>query len=71
MLYDDRSGCGVNVEYVQHGRVPFVALSFVTQFGESGVHDLTLGQVDQLRAALDAVGRAARAVAVVQQQPAA
>ncbi|WP_238015998.1 hypothetical protein KZZ52_00420 [Dactylosporangium sp. AC04546] len=59
--FDERSGCGVNVEYTDRGRTPFVALSFHTYFGESGVHDLTLAQVDQLRAALDAVSRAAQA----------
>jgi hypothetical protein len=59
--FDDRAGCGVNVEYAHLGGAPLVRLSFHTYSGESGAHDLTLAQIDQLRAALDAVSKAGRA----------
>ncbi|GAA0716723.1 hypothetical protein Drose_36740 [Dactylosporangium roseum] len=71
MRYDERSGCGVNVEYVERSGAPLVGLRFHTFYGERGAHDLTLAQVDQLRAALDAVSKTARAVDALRPLPAA
>ncbi|MFG2043367.1 hypothetical protein [Dactylosporangium sp. NPDC048998] len=62
--FDDRAGCGVNVELLDNRATPLVGLTFVTHLGVSDAHDLTLAQVEQLRAALDAVTRTVRGAGV-------
>ena len=55
--YDEWGGCGVNVlRRADHTR-SFVDLTFLTRKGTAETHYLTLAQVEQLRAALDAVTR--------------
>jgi len=55
--YDEWSGCGVNVVCRQGANRTFVELSFLTRTGLEQSHSLTGSQVEQLRAALDAVSR--------------
>ena len=55
--YDNWSGCGVNVQRRSDRQPDYVELTFLTRRGTSESHDLTLAQVEQLHAALDAVTR--------------
>ncbi|WP_433211007.1 hypothetical protein ACQP00_49675 [Dactylosporangium sp. CS-047395] len=58
--FDRVSGCGVNIEVHQRGETPLIALRFVTFLHIRKSHELTLDQVEQLRAALDVVSRNVR-----------
>lgn len=55
--YDEWSGCGVNVQRRADRSQDYVEVTFLTRRGTSEVHDLTIAQVEQLHAALDAVTR--------------
>lgn len=55
--YDEWAGCGVNVLRRADADRVFVELTFLTRRGIAEPHYVTLAQVEQLRAALDAVTR--------------
>jgi hypothetical protein len=55
--YDEWAGCGVNVQRRTDRQHPYVDLTFLTRRGDAESHYLTLAQIEQLRAALDAVTR--------------
>ncbi|MET7426211.1 hypothetical protein [Dactylosporangium sp. NPDC005555] len=54
--FDDRAGCGVNVERLLSGERSLIGITFVTRSGTDLAHDITLDQALQL------VGRIADAV---------
>jgi hypothetical protein len=67
--FDEWGGCGINViRREDHGRT-FVDLTFLTKLGQVETHWLTVSQVDQLRAALDAATRTSTAARVNSYAP--
>jgi hypothetical protein len=55
--YDEWAGCGVKVLRRAKAERVYVELVFLTKRGDAESHYLTMAQVEQLRAAVDAVTR--------------
>jgi hypothetical protein len=58
--FDDRAGCGVNVERLLSGEHTLIGITFVTWSGPDLPHDLTLDQAQQLLAQVADAVRDAR-----------